>query len=373
MLIILFFSLLLCYGTQLISNLAPSPVSQSSIPGYSAVTIDPTRVQLLGITTEEIIVRELTKTVRTVGIVEVDETRIANIQTKFNGWIEELYVNFVNMPVQKDQPLFSVYSQDLLATQEEYLLALKDLDQPIKGRFAQEFNRESKKLLYSTRRRLELWDISSEQIDLLKRNKIPTKTLIIRSPFDGIVLHLNAFTGMNVGPGINTYTIADLSHIWIVADIYEDAISFIKLKQPANIELLSLPGKLFEAQVTFIDYVLDASTRTVKVRFELDNIQQQFKPGMYATVSLNLAMGRALAVPEEAIIDTGKRKIVFVSKGKGSFEPREVKLGFKADAFYQLLSGLAKGELVVTSAQFLLDSESRIKALKGGGMKGHGI
>lgn len=341
------------------------------VAGYASVKIDPARVQLLGIDSEKVIARCLKKTVRTVGIVEVDETRIAHIQTKFNGWIEELYANFVGMPVAQGQPLFSVYSPELLATQEEYLVALQALCQSVAGKFAKEFKKSDEMLVCATRQRLALWDISPEQIDRLEKQRVPSKTLIVRSPFKGIVLDKKAFAGMNVGPGINTYTVADLSRIWVQADIYANDVATVRMGQKAKLSLSSFPGKVFKGNVTFVDYVVEAATRTTRVRFEFDNCDYMLKPGMYATVETFVNMGKVLALPEDALIDTGKRKIVFVAKGEGHFEPREVALGFKAGAYYQILYGVAAGEHVVTSAQFLLDSESRLKAF--GRMKGHGV
>jgi len=174
---------------------------------------------------------------------------------------------------------------------------------------------------------------------------------------------------MNVEPGMNIFTIADLSHIWVMADIYEQDVSWIKMGQKASLDLTSFPGKSLVGSVAFISYIVEPSTRTMKVRFDFDNPNEQLKPGMYATVEIQIKIGRELAVPESAVIDTGQRKIVFVSTGKGRFEPREVQLGFKAGSYYQVISGLRDNEEVATSAQFLIDSESRLKAA-GGGMQG---
>jgi len=344
---------------------------KDSILGYSNLEIDPERIQHLGVSLDKVIKHNLTKKIRTVGIVEVDERLIAHIQTKFTGWIEDLYVDFVGMPVKTGQPLFSVYSQELFATQEEYLLALNDLHHPVTGKFASTFKQSSMDLLHATRNRLELWDISPEQILLLEKTQRPMKTLLINSPIDGIVMSKTGFLGMNVAPGINTYTIADLSYIWVLADIYEDNISFVRLGQKAQLTLPSFPNQTFKGKSSFIDFVVDPSTRTTKIRFEFVNINYLLKPGMYATIEFDLEMGKHLALPEEALIDTGERKIVFVSHGEGRFEPREVKLGFKAEKFYQVLEGLEENETVVTSAQFLFDSESRLKALEKTGIKNH--
>ncbi|MCL5124606.1 MAG: efflux RND transporter periplasmic adaptor subunit, partial [Deltaproteobacteria bacterium] len=300
---------------------------------------------------------------------KVDERRIVNVQTKFKGWIEKLFINFTGTRIRYGDPLFSVYSPDLLTAQEEYLLALKSEDLPVQGIFGKELTQSNTSLLEAARRRLELWDVPEKEIQRLTETRIPSKTLIIDSPAEGIVLDKNAFSGMNVEPGMNIFTIADLSHVWVMADIYEQDISWIKLGQKAALALTAFPGKSLIGSVAFISYTLEPSTRTMKVRFDFDNPNEQLRPGMYATVEIQINMGKALAIPESAVIDTGLRKIVFVSTGKGRFEPREVQLGYKAGSYYQVISGLEINEEVVTSAQFLIDSESRLKAA-GGGMQG---
>lgn len=352
-------------------KIADAPMEKMSkdikpVQGYAEVQIDPEKIQLFGITTEKLQVRDLSKTIRTVGLIEVDERRIANVQTKFNGWIEKLFVNFTGALVANGEPLFSVYSPDLLTAQEEYLLALKGEENPVQGMFGEELTQSNEDLLDAARRRLELWDVPEQEIKRLMETRVASKTLTIDSPVEGIVLTKNAFVGMNVEPGMNIFTIADLSHIWVMADIYEQDISWIKIGQNASLSLTSFPGKSFIGSVAFISYVVEPSTRTMKVRFDFDNPNKSLKPGMYATVEIQINMGKSLAVPESAVIDTGLRKIVFVSPEKGRYEPREVQLGFKAGPYYQVISGLKENESVATSAQFLLDSESRIKAGAGG-------
>lgn len=331
--------------------------SKEHVDGYAAVHIDSLRVQHMGIITEEITMRTLHKTIRSIGIVEVDETKKSIVQTKFKGWIEELYVNFTGMLIEKNQPLFAVYSPELLATQEELLLALQH----------EAYEEESKNYLQSlsqgARVRLELWQVPRAQIHALEKNKKPFRTLIINAPHAGIVLQKMAFIGMNVEPGMPIFTIADLSRVWIVAAIYEQDINLIKMNYRAKISITSLPDKQFEETITFINYVIDTPTRTAKIRFECDNQDYVLKPGMYATVNIKIPLDEALALPEEALIDTGKRKIVFVAVKDGHYEPREIIIGYKADSYYQVLDGLEAGEKVVTSAQFLIDSESRLKAL----------
>nr|WP_176454799.1 efflux RND transporter periplasmic adaptor subunit [Criblamydia sequanensis]CDR35273.1 Conserved putative secreted protein [Criblamydia sequanensis CRIB-18] len=337
--------------------------------GYAEVKIDPQRIQLFGVRTEKIISRELSKSVRAVGIVAADERLVKNIQTKFSGWIVDLYVNFTNQSVKKGEPLFSVYSPALLATQEEYLIAKKGTKNQLKGTFGEEYSRTNQKLLESVKQRLELWDIPQEEIERLDRQGTPMRTLTIRSPIDGIVLQKNAFAGMNVEPGMNTFIVANLSHIWVLADIFEQDIASILIGQQATFIMNAFPGRVFEGQVDFINYVLDQTTRTTKVRLEFHNPEILMKPGMYGVVELTIPIGFVLALPEAAVIDTGTQKIVFIEKGPGLYMPVEVQLGAKGGEFYQVLKGLNENDLVVTSSQFLMDSESRIKAT-GGGMQG---
>lgn len=350
------------------------PESMSSMegmppPGYAEVKIDPQRIQLFGVRTEKIISRELNKSIRAVGIVAADERRVANVQTKFSGWIVDLYVNFTNQTVNQGEPLFSVYSPALLATQEEYIIAKKSAKNQLKGTFGEEYSRTNQRLLESVRQRLELWDIPQEEIDRLDQQAIPMKTLTIRSPINGIVLQKNAFAGMNVEPGMNIFTVADLSHVWVLADIFEQDIASIRIGQQATLTMNAYPGRTFEGKVDFINYVLDQTTRTTKLRFDFNNTEMLLKPGMYGVVDLTTPIGFVLALPEVAVIDTGTKKIVFIEKGPGLYSPVEVELGAKGGGYYQILKGLSENDLVVTSSQFLMDSESRIQA-SGGGMQG---
>jgi len=347
------------------------PAPEAQVPGYGEVRLDPERVQLMGVTTQKLAYRQFTRTIRTVGIVEIDETRIAHVQMKWSGWIEDLYVDYIGKPVKLGQPLFSVYSPDLVVTQEEYLLALRGMDRSFEGPFAAETERMSRSLVAASRRRLERWDIPPAEIERLEKERTPRRTLTINSPREGIVLSKTAVKGMNVDPGMDLFVIADLSRVWVQGDVYERDIPHIRLGQKAALTLEAMPGRTLQGLVQFISPVVDEVTRTAKVRLEFDNRAGLLKPGMYATLELTHQVGKGLALPEEALIDTGQRKIVFVAMGEGRFQPREVQIGGKFDAFYQVLSGLSENDAVVTSAQFLLDSESRLKAA-GGGMAGHG-
>ena len=212
-----------------------------------------------------------------------------------------------------------------------------------------------------------LWDVPKEEIQRLHYTKKPSYALTFHSPVHGIVLEKNAFYGLNVGPGIDLFTIADLSWVWVMADVYEQDISLMELGQEVDFTITAFPTMHFKGTVSFINYVLDPKTRSVKVRIDVDNLRHLLKPEMYGVVELKVDMGKSLAIPQDAVIDTGLRKIVFIDEGKGHFTPREVELGYLADGFFQVISGVSEGEAVVTSSQFLLDSESRI----GGVEKGH--
>ena len=346
-------------------------ITEPSIPGYAPVEIDPGRIQLMGITTERVSLRRLIKTLRTVGIVEVDERRVAQVHTKFSGWIDELYVNFTGQSVKAGQPLFSIYSPELLTTGEEYLLSLQDMDRGIEGPFAEQARRGARELSAAARRRLELMDIPASEIDQLARTRKLRQTLTVNSPRTGVVIEKNAVKGMNVEPGMNLFVIADLSRVWVQADIYEQDMSYVRPGQTATLVMDALPNESLKGTVNFIGPVIDERTRTTKARLEFNNPKLLLKPGMYATVELKIDLGRSLTVPDDAIIDTGQRKVVFIARGGGRFEPREVRLGNKVDNFYTVLSGLSENELVATGAQFFLDSESRLKAVGRGGMTGH--
>lgn len=332
----------------------------------SPVFIEPSRLQLYGVTTEIAMKRDLIRSIRTVGIVTVDERKVFKIQTKFSGWIEKLYVDFVNKPVLLGEPLFTIYSPELYATQEEYLLALKSSKIPPEGVFSRELSLSNDALLKASKERLELWDIPEDEIQRLHLSKTPSYALTIRSPVNGIVLGKQAFYGQNTGTGIDLFTVADLSWVWVLADIYEQDISLIKLGDEVDFTITAFPTMHFKGSVSFINYVLDPKTRTVKARIDVDNQQYLLKPNMYGVAELKVNMGKSLAIPQDAVIDTGLRKIIFIDEGKGHFTPREVDLGYLAEGYFQVLAGIEEGERVVTSSQFLLDSESRIGGIGNG-------
>lgn len=345
------------------------PGRKEELPGM--VTIAPERLQMIGVKFEPAVRRPLDKVIRTVGRVEIDERRLARVNTKFHGWIETLLVSATGDHVKKGQILFTIYSPDLVATQEEYLLALRSYKE-LGGSEFPEVSRGAKELLEATRRRFQLWDITEDHIRDLERTGKVLKTLPIHSPITGTVVAKKAVAGAHVEPGEELYTIADLSHIWIQADIYEYELPFIKVGQGATVTLSYDPRARLHAHVGFIYPTLDPKTRTAKVRFELDNPSDKLKPDMYANVELKIPLGARLAVPRDAVLESGERQIAFLHHGDGRLEPRIVKLGIRTGEYYEVLEGLQEGDHVVTSANFLIDSESRLKAVVEGmgGMPG---
>ena len=332
--------------------------------GSAGVNVSPERQQLIGIRTATAEIRPMVQKIRTVGIVTYDETRLAQVFSKVEGWIEELLVNYTGTLVRKGQPLFTLYSPDLVATQEEYLLALK-AKQTLGSSSIKEISAGSDSLLESAHRRLSLWDISEEQIRDLEKTGKPKRNLTFYSPLGGFVLKKEAVQGMRVMPDKELYTIGDLSTVWVNADIYEYELAQVRVGQKATITVASYPGRDFVGRVAWISPVLDEKTRTAKVRLEFPNRDFILKPEMYANAEINIDAGRKLAVPDEAVLDSGLRKVVFLDKGEGRFEPAEVKIGNKYDGYYEVLAGLSPGERIVASASFLLDSESRLKEAMG--------
>ena len=339
--------------------------------GGTVMTIAPERLQMIGVKYEAVARRPLEKVIRTVGRVAVDERRLAKVTIKFHGWIEKLLVSAVGDHVKKGDVLFTIYSPDLVATQEEYLLALESRKQLGESEFP-EVARGSKDLLDSARHRFHLWDIGDEHIRQLERTGQVLRTLPIHSPITGTVIRKEVLQGAHVEAGDELYTIADLSHIWILADVYEYELGFVKHNQKATVTLSYEPGTVLNGIVGFVYPTLDPKTRTAKVRVELDNADDKLKPDMYANVELQADLGTKLAIPQEAVIESGQKQVVFLHHGGGRLEPRLIQTGAKTGAWYEVIEGLKEGDHVVTSANFLIDSESRLKAVVDsmGGMPG---
>lgn len=338
----------------------PASAEAPAVPGYSPVMLTQERQQRMGIRLEEARWMPLEKSIRTVGRVTADETRLHHIHTKFDGFIEHTFVNSVGQYVRKGEPLFTIYSPELVATQKEYLLALRAQEQS--PALHTEMARSGIDLVESAKQRLSLWDIDPGEIAKIEKTRQPIRALTIYSPASGFVSAKMATHGTRVSPADALYDIIDLSTIWVIADIYEVDLPFVRVGQMAEISLAFVAGKNLKGRLTFIYPTLDEKTRTAKVRFRFPNPGQRLKPEMYTDVELKSSLGKGLAVPESSVISTGERSVVFVSKEEGMFEPREIVTGVKIRNFYEVRRGLSPGEKVVIDANFLLDSESKLRA-----------
>jgi len=326
--------------------------STTDVSGYTNVKLTPERQQLIGVQTGIVEVRNMGRSVRTVGRIAVDETRLYKISTKFEGYIEKLYVNITGQPIRRGQALFSVYSPDLLATQQEYLLALRAAKQ-------------SPTLLEAARQRLLLWDMTPGELRQLERSGTARKSVMIASPTSGFVLNKIAVEGARVMPGEPLFEIANLDRLWLLADVYESELPFVHIGAPATMTLSYIPGRTWTGRVTFIAPIVDPMTRTVKVRVEFDNRDGALKPDMFANVTIEEPTREATVVPASAVLQTGTRAIVFIVNADGTFTPREITVGSKSNDAWEVRSGVEAGEKVVTQANFLVDSESRLKAALG--------
>ncbi len=348
-----------------------SPMGMDLVPVYAdeewsssahIIRIDPVTIQNMGIRTAALRRGPLVKTIRTVGRVDYDEQLVTFINTKFEGWIEKLHVDETGQFVDKGQLLFDVYSRELYSAQKEYLAAIEGLGRMSQGTLPSA-KQEQERLIDSAVIKLQYLDVTDEQIDALKDSKQIQKIVAIHSPSRGIVTDKMVLEGMYVKPGMRLYTIADLSRVWVYMDIYEYQLPWIRVGQTAEMTLSYIPGRVFEGQVVYIYPYLEKQTRVIKVRLEFDNPAMELKPNMFANVTLAAELRRdALLIPREAYIDSGTRQVVFVDRGKGKFEPREIQVGVEAeDDMVEVLYGLDEGEVVVTSGQFLLDAESKLK------------
>jgi membrane fusion protein, copper/silver efflux system len=335
----------------------------SPLPGYTVVQITPERQQLIGVRTGRVERGRLQMSLHVVGVVEPDQTRLARIHTRVSGWVTKVHVNYVGADVQKDDPLFELYSPDLVQTQSEYLIALDAWE--TQGKTASQ-----RSLVDLARRRLELFGVHADEIQKLEKTRQAPDTLQLRSPIKGRVLARNVQEGGYVEPAADLYQIADLSTVWLQAKVYEYELPHVELHQAVHVSLPARPDVLVEGKVEFIEPVLDEATRTVKVRVPLDNAKNQFKPGMYADLTIDHDMGEGLLVPESGLLRTGERDLAFRVLPENRFEPVEVKLGARFGERYQVLSGLNERDEIVASAAFLIDAESRLKSATSA-MTGH--
>ena len=381
------------------TNKSSQPQKQSETSETSTneeeatIEIPPEKQQLIGVKTIEVAVKPMQKIIRTVGRIEYDERKLATINTKFEGWIEKLYVDYTGKYVKKGEPLAEIYSPELFATQQEFINLLKwskqstehrtqnteimnknnppspPFDKGGMGGFSDNtvsnmLLKDAETIIEAAKQRLRLWDITDEQIEKIKETEKPIRTLTIYSPVSGYVIQKMALQGMRIMPGEKLFDIADLSTVWVISDIYEYELPLIKVGQTANISLSYFPGKEFPSSIDYVYPELAGDTRTAKVRFTITNPSAQLKPQMFTNVEIKIDMGKRLAIPDDAVIDTGTRQIVYVDKGEGYFEPKEVMLGIRAEGLREVLMGLKAGEKVASSATFLIDSEAQLKGVK---------
>ncbi len=345
---------------------AATPEEATQTEEAPTVEIPTDQQQLIGVRTVKAAIKPLHRIIRTVGRIEYDERKLATANTKIEGWIEKLHVDYTGRYVKKGEPLAEIYSPELVATQQEFLNVLRwaSQGQSVKDeRTAMLLVKDAQAMLEAAKERLRLWDISDEQIKKIETTGKPIRTLTIYSPVSGYVLQKMAVQGMRVMPGEKLFDVVDLSSVWIVADIYEYELPLIKVGQPARIGLSYFPGQEFSSRVDYVYPSLASETRTAKVRFTIPNAKGTLKPQMFTNVEIRINLGRRLAVPAEAVIDTGMRQIVYVDKGEGYFEPREVATGLKVDELVEITDGIKAGEKVASSANFLIDSEAQLKGV----------
>ncbi|MFZ5906611.1 MAG: efflux RND transporter periplasmic adaptor subunit [Nitrospirota bacterium] len=362
----------------------PSPDSGADQDDWSefgedvtAVDIPPDRQQLIGVQITEALVKPLWKSIRTVGRVESDERKITTVNLKVEGWIEKLYADYAGKPVQKGELIADIYSPELLSTQLEFINLLKWKEEKghrfqrnVEFRWGDRYGITGQMLTFDiealimvAKQKLMLWEVPDDQIRKIEETKEPIKILTVRSPVNGFVLQKPVVKGTRVLPGDKIIDIVDLSAVWIIADIYEPDLPLVKVGQQAKISLSYFPDKTFTAKIDFIYPFLAEATRSAKVRFVVPNPRTDLKPQMFTTVEIRIDLGKRLVIPESAVLDSGKRQIVYVDKGEGLFEPREIVTGVRAEGYIEVLRGLGAGERVVSAAAFLIDSESKLQGI----------
>ncbi|MBZ5628824.1 MAG: efflux RND transporter periplasmic adaptor subunit [Acidobacteriia bacterium] len=350
------------YAEELSHPVASNPdATRVGQPEPGTVTIAADKQQLIGVRTAEVRRESLVREVRTTGQVTTDESRIAHVHVKVNGFIDKVFVDYIGQLVKKGQPLFTLYSADLVASQNEYLIAKRG-EKTLGGSAFAEVAQGSQSLLRSARERLKLWDISDDQIATLDETGEVHRTLTFYSPIAGFVTDRKAFPNTSVNPDTELYTVADLSSVWVNADVYEYEVPYVKVGQQAEMQLSYYPGKTWRGRVSFVYPTVDPTTRTVKVRLEFANPNFELKPQMFTEVRLKVNYGNQIVVAQEAVLDSGKEQTVFVAHEGWHFEPRKITTGAKLDGKVVVVSGLKAGETVVTSGNFLLDSESKLKS-----------
>jgi Cu(I)/Ag(I) efflux system membrane fusion protein len=325
------------------------------------VRIDPVTVQTIGVRTARVERRALARSIQTVGRVDYDERRLVELHPKTEGWIEELNIAATGAAVKKDTILLSLYSPQLVATQQEYVLALRNLETLQESKF-EDVRRGAQELVQTSLERLRFLDVPEHQIENLTATLEVKKSLHLHSPAPGIVTAIGAREGQYVTPQTKLYTIADLSRVWVYVDIYEDELPWVRVGDKATVSATALSGRSFDGVLSYIYPYAESQTRTIKARLEFDNPGLLLKPNMYVNVAIAVSeVPDAVVVPSEAIIRSGTREQIFVQREPGKFEPRKVTIGINSGGWTEVRSGVEPGEDVVVSAQFLIDSESKLR------------
>jgi Cu(I)/Ag(I) efflux system membrane fusion protein len=345
--------------------------------GLPAVEIPPEKQQLLGVRKAEASVRPLQKVIRTVGIVSLDETKLATVNTKVEGWIEKLYADYQGKYVKKGEKLAEVYSPELYATQLEFVNLLNwktekahRFQRNVEFNWGDRYGTTGRILTFDiealfqvARQKLQLWEITEEQIQQIEEKRTPMKHLTLHSPITGYIIQKQVVEGTRIQPGDKLFDIADLSTLWVIADIYSYEMPLVRVGQTAKIRLSHLPSREFVSKIDYVYPTLSGETRTVRVRFTLPNPDGSLKPQMFTDIEIKVDLGKRLVIPEDAVIDAGTRKIIYLDKGDGYFEPREVVLGLRGDGLVEVIKGLKSGDRVVSAANFLIDSEAKLKGI----------
>ena len=363
-------------GSTMEMDTAPAPEhgEHPAAAPEAVVTIDPAVVQNMGVLTETVEKRDLSRTIRTVGYMDYDQEKMVTITTKYEGYVEKVYVNYLGQTVQKGEPLFEVYSPELVQTEQELLSAL-DFSRRMEDA-PDDVRQRTEALVEAARARLGYWDISSEQVALLETSGEVFRSLAVVAPISGMVMkRTHGLEGMAVRPGMDLIHIADLSSMWLSVEVFQDQLPWLRPGSTAQVMLSYAPGKNFTGTIRFIEPEVSEETRTVKLTIEISNPDGGLRAGMYATVEFEPVIAQsAVVVPSYSVLRTGDRNVVVVALGGGRFAPREVILGLEGDDWVQVLSGVSEGDRVVTSSQFLIDSESNLREAINkmiGGHSGH--
>lgn len=351
------------------NDLEPVYADEASAMPMGTIRVSPEKQQLIGVKYGEATSAAGLHTFRAVGKVGLDETRVAKVQTKIDGWVDKVYVDFTGKLVEKGQPLLTLYSPEMLASQEEYLLAIRGRE-VMKGSPLAGSQQQSESLVEAARKRLELWDLSEAQIDEITRTGKAMKNVTLHAPIGGYVMARNAFPKQRITSDTELYTVADLSRVWIMADVFENETPMIRVGMPVKVSLSYGGRRTLRGRVDYIQPQVDMTTRTLKVRIEAENPGMLLKPEMFVDVEFQVGMPSRVTVPSEAVLNTGLKQTVFVDRGNGYLEPRQVQIGERIGDRVEIKQGLRAGERVVTSGNFLIDSESQLKAAASG-MAGH--